>query len=93
MAQKRSLLLGAGAASLLTFLFVQQKPIDSEQHDRVMLALRLLERLDAEVNADLLGSRYDLLRSYDPFVQKLLADVKLAVTEGGRSVSGRRTRD
>jgi signal transduction histidine kinase/DNA-binding response OmpR family regulator len=63
--------LGAGAVSLLTFLFVQQKPVDSGRHDRVLLGFQSLERLDAEVNADLLTSRYDLLRSYDPFVQKL----------------------
>jgi len=69
--QKRSILLVAGAVSLLTFLFVQQHPLDSGQHDRVVLDFQLLERLDAEVNADLLSSRYDLLRSYDPFVKKL----------------------
>lgn len=69
--QKRSILLVAGAVSLLTFLFVQQRPLDSGQHDRVMLDFQLLARLDAEVNADLLASRYDLLRSYDPLVKKL----------------------
>ena len=69
--QKRNILLVSGAVALLTFLFVQQKPVDSERHDRVMLDFQLLARLDAEVNADLLGSRYDLLRSYDPFVKKL----------------------
>ena len=69
--QKRNILLVSGAVALLTFLFVQQKPVDSEQRDRVRLDFQLLERLDAEVNADLLGSRYDLLRSYDPFVKKL----------------------
>ena len=55
----------------MTFLFVQQKPVDSDQHDRVMVDFQLLARLDAEVNADLLGSRFDLLRSYDPFVKKV----------------------
>jgi signal transduction histidine kinase/DNA-binding response OmpR family regulator/HPt (histidine-containing phosphotransfer) domain-containing protein len=69
--QKRNILLVSGVVALLTFLFVQQMPVDSVQHDRVMLDFQLLARLDAEVNADLLGSRYDLMRSYDPFVKKL----------------------
>jgi two-component system, sensor histidine kinase and response regulator len=69
--QKRNILLVGGAVSLLTFLFVQQRPPDSGQHDRVMLDFQSLERLDTEINADLVSSRYDLLRSYDPFVKKL----------------------
>jgi two-component system, sensor histidine kinase and response regulator len=69
--QKRSISIIAGAVSLLTFLFVQQRPPDSGQHDQVMQDFRSLERLDAEIDADLLSSRYDLLRSYDPFVEKI----------------------
>jgi signal transduction histidine kinase/DNA-binding response OmpR family regulator len=69
--QKINISLVAGAVSLLTFLFVQQRPSDSGQHDQVMRDVELLERLDAEIDADLLRSRYDLLRSYDPFVKKL----------------------
>jgi signal transduction histidine kinase/DNA-binding response OmpR family regulator/HPt (histidine-containing phosphotransfer) domain-containing protein len=68
---KRNILLIGGAVSLLTFLFVQQRPPDSGQHDRVVRDFQLLERLDAEMDADLVSSRYDLLRSYDPFVKKL----------------------
>jgi two-component system, sensor histidine kinase and response regulator len=70
-AQKTNLGIAAGAVSLLTFLFVQQRPADEGRHDRVMRDFQLIERLDAEINADLLSSRYDLLRSYDPFVKKL----------------------
>jgi two-component system, sensor histidine kinase and response regulator len=69
--QKRNLSMAVGAVSLLTFLFVQQRPPDSGQHDQAMRDFQLLERLDAEIDADLLRSRYDLLRSYDPFVEKL----------------------
>jgi signal transduction histidine kinase/CheY-like chemotaxis protein/HPt (histidine-containing phosphotransfer) domain-containing protein len=70
-AQKRNVAIVAGAVSLLTFLFVQQRPTDSRQNDLVLRDIQLMERLDAEINADLLSSRYDLLSSYDPFVKKL----------------------
>ena len=70
-AQKTNLGIAAGAVSLLTFLFVQQRPADEGRHDRMMRDFQLIGRLDAEINADLLSSRYDLLRSYDPFVKKL----------------------
>jgi signal transduction histidine kinase/DNA-binding response OmpR family regulator len=63
--------MGAGAALLLTFLFVQQRPVDTGQHDRYLSDLLLMRELDAEINRDLLSSRYGLLSSYDPFVQKL----------------------
>jgi signal transduction histidine kinase/CheY-like chemotaxis protein len=67
----RSIAMGLGAGLLLTFLFVQQRPVDSRQHDRFMHNLQLMKQLDAEVNRDLLNSRFELLSSYDPFVQKL----------------------
>src|SRR5580658_8882718 len=63
--------IGAGAALLLTFLFVQQMPVDPRQHDRFLSDLQRMKQLDAEINRDLLSSRYELLSSYDPFVQKL----------------------
>src|SRR5271169_4309515 len=70
-AAKRNLATGAGAALLLTFLFVQQRPVDSQQHYRFTRDLQLMKQLDAEVNRDLLNSRFELLNSYDPFVQRL----------------------
>ncbi|HEY4742069.1 MAG TPA: DAHL domain-containing protein [Candidatus Acidoferrales bacterium] len=63
--------IGAGSALLLTFLFVQQRPVNPREHNRFTGDLELIKRLDAEVNRDLLDSRYDLLNSYDPFVEKL----------------------
>ena len=63
--------VGVGAALLLTFLFVQQRPVNPGEHDGFVGDLRLLKQLDAEINGDLINSRYELLRSYDPFVQKL----------------------
>jgi len=71
MAQIRSVLIGAGAASLLTFMFIQQRSVDPRQHNRFIGNLLRMKQLDAEINRDLLSSRYELLRSYDPFVQKL----------------------
>jgi hypothetical protein len=70
-AQIRNISIGAGAALLLTFLFVQQRPVDPRQHDRFLGDLQRMKQLDAEINRDLLSSRYELLSSYDPFVQKL----------------------
>jgi signal transduction histidine kinase/DNA-binding response OmpR family regulator len=70
-AQMRNMSIGAGAAVLLTFLFVQQWPVDSREHGRFIRNLQLMKQLDAEINRDLLNSRYELISSYDPFVQKL----------------------
>src|ERR1700690_4443480 len=69
--QIRNKSIGAGAALLLTFLFVQQRPIDIRQHDRFLNDLLVIRQLDAEINRDLFSSRYELLNSYDPFVRKL----------------------
>jgi signal transduction histidine kinase/CheY-like chemotaxis protein len=76
-ASLRNIWIGAGAVLLLTFLFVEQRPVDSRQHDRFTHDLQLMKQLDAEINRDLLNSRFELLSSYDPFVQKL--DQMLAV--------------
>jgi signal transduction histidine kinase/DNA-binding response OmpR family regulator len=68
--QIRNGALGAGAALLLTFLFVQQRPVDPREHNRFLGDLLQMRQLDAEINFELLSSRYELLRSYDPFVHK-----------------------
>jgi signal transduction histidine kinase/CheY-like chemotaxis protein len=67
----KNIAVGAGAALLLTFLFAQQRPVNSRQHERFTHNLELMKQLDAEINRDLLNSRFELLSSYDPFVQKL----------------------
>jgi signal transduction histidine kinase len=67
----RNATLGAGAALLLTFLFVQQRPVDPRQHHRFMHDLNLMTQLDTEISRDLLNSRFELLASYDPFVHRL----------------------
>jgi signal transduction histidine kinase/CheY-like chemotaxis protein/HPt (histidine-containing phosphotransfer) domain-containing protein len=67
----RNISIGVGAASLLTFLFIEQRPANPREHDRYVRNLRSMKQLDAEINADLINSRYELLRSYDPFVQAL----------------------
>jgi signal transduction histidine kinase/CheY-like chemotaxis protein len=67
----RSISMGVGSVVLLTFLFVQQMPVDRRPPDRFIRDLQRLRQLDAEVNRDLLNSRYELFPSYDPFVQKL----------------------
>jgi len=70
-AQLKNASMATAAAVLLTFLFVQQMPIDIRQHDRFLNDLLVIRQLDAEVNRDLFRSQYGLLNSYDPFVQKL----------------------
>ena len=67
----RNIAIGVGSALLLTFLFVQQRPVDPRQHHQFMNDLNLTKQLDTEINRDLLESRFELLASYDPFVQKL----------------------
>jgi signal transduction histidine kinase/CheY-like chemotaxis protein len=69
--QIRSTSIGIGVIVLLTCLFVQQRPVNPQEHDRFMRDLLLMNQLDAETNRDLLNSRYELLSSYDPFVQRL----------------------
>jgi hypothetical protein len=69
--QIRSTSIGVGVILLLTCLFVQQRPVNPQEHDRFMHDLLLINQLDAETNRDLLNSRYELLSSYDPFVQRL----------------------
>jgi signal transduction histidine kinase/DNA-binding response OmpR family regulator len=69
--QIRSTSIGIGVIVLLTCLFVQQRPVNPHEHDRFMRDLLLMNQLDAETNRDLLNSRYELLSSYDPFVQRL----------------------
>ncbi len=67
----RNVGIGAGAALLLTFLFVQQRPVDPRQHHRFMHDLNLMTQLDTEISRDLLNSRFELLASYDPFVHRI----------------------
>jgi signal transduction histidine kinase/DNA-binding response OmpR family regulator len=69
--QIRSASIGIGAILLLTGLFVQQRPVNPQEHDQFTRELLLMNQLDAETNRDLLNSRYELLSSYDPFVQRL----------------------
>jgi signal transduction histidine kinase/DNA-binding response OmpR family regulator len=70
-AQLKNASMATGAALLLTFLFIQQMPIDIRQHDRFLNDLLVIRQLDAEINRDLFRSQYGLLNSYDPFVHKL----------------------
>jgi signal transduction histidine kinase/CheY-like chemotaxis protein len=74
----RNISIGVGAGLLLTFLFIEQRPVSPREHDRFVGDLRLMKQLDAQVNSDLINSRYELLRSYDPFVQTLDAMRKAA---------------
>ncbi len=67
----RNIAVAAGAVFLLTFLFVEQKPVDPLENDRFTDDLQMLKQLDDEIYRDVLDSRYELLKSYDPFVAKL----------------------
>jgi signal transduction histidine kinase/CheY-like chemotaxis protein len=67
----RNISVGALSALLLTFLFVEQRPPDPRQHERFTRDLQLMKQLDSEVGRNLIGSRYGLLNSNDPFVRNL----------------------
>ncbi len=67
----RNVSIAMGAALLLTFLFLQQQGVDARQHEGFASDLQLIRLVDAEINRDLLNSRYELLQSYDPFVRRL----------------------
>jgi PAS domain S-box-containing protein len=68
---KTRIVLGMGAAMLLTFLFFGQHGVDSGQHVRFIDNLQLMKELDAEIDLNLLESRYDIRGSYDLFVRQL----------------------
>jgi len=67
------IVLGLGAALILSFLFVKTRAINFEEHDRFNQELRRLRELDALINQDLLKSRCGLLTYYDPLVNELAA--------------------
>src|ERR1700744_751003 len=67
---KRDIFGGLVVAALLTFLFWQQRSADTPEHNRFIANQQLLKQLDIEIGRDVLRSRYSLLGSYDPFVQK-----------------------
>jgi diguanylate cyclase (GGDEF)-like protein/PAS domain S-box-containing protein len=69
--QLKNASLGPGAALLLTFLFVQQRPVDPGEHNRFTRELQLTKQLDAEINRDVLYYRYELLGSYDSVVRQI----------------------
>ncbi len=69
--QMKNIATAGIAVLLLTFLFVQQQAVNPREHDRFVRNLLLTKQLDAEINRDLLNSRYDLLSSYDPFNRRL----------------------
>jgi signal transduction histidine kinase/DNA-binding response OmpR family regulator len=69
--QKRNLFAGIAVAALLTFLFWQQRSVDTGQHERFIANLQRAKQLDTEVGRDVLRARFGLLGSYDPFVQQM----------------------
>jgi signal transduction histidine kinase/CheY-like chemotaxis protein len=76
--QARNVALGVGVIVVLTFLFVQQRSPDPVRHEQFMADLQHMKLWDAQIDGDLLRSRDELLRSYDPFVQTL-AQMRQAV--------------
>lgn len=65
--------LGVGFSVLLllmTWLFWQSGKVSSNQHNAYLQSLRHIHQADIELNAAVLASYSDLLRNYDPMVQK-----------------------
>jgi signal transduction histidine kinase/CheY-like chemotaxis protein len=67
----KNLATGGAAVLLLTFLFVQQMPVDADGHEKFMVDLNRMKQIGAEIDGDLLRSRYELLGSYDPLVREI----------------------
>ncbi len=68
--------LGIGFSALLllmTWLFWQSGKVSSNQHNAYLQSLRQIHQADIELNAAVLASYSDLLRNYDPMVQKSAA--------------------
>ncbi len=76
-ARFRSLLLGLVTAAVLGFLFINTQSLPQDDHNRAVAELRRLRQLDADLNQQVLESRFGLLTNYDPLVQTILAQNKL----------------
>ena len=59
------------ALLLLSWLYSQSTAIDAENHLTFVSALRGIKQLDANLNQDVLRTRYNLLTHYDLFVRNL----------------------
>ncbi len=56
---------------ILTFLYAKSSSVDAEKKTRVESYLKQLKQLDAEWNVDILKSRMDINKSYDPLTSPL----------------------
>ncbi len=61
----RNIVIGILLASFLTVLFVKSSVIDADIHNRYINDLFLLKELDAQIDKNLLESRYGISSSYD----------------------------
>ena len=76
---------------LLTFLFVQAQGIDQDRHQEILKDLGEINRLDANVEEEILKLRYQLALNYDPInvdmlnLRRLSADLALDMKSIGTS--------
>jgi PAS domain S-box-containing protein len=84
------LLLGAGALAGLTALYVGATAPDIERHRAVTARLHELKQVDAHLRENLLGSRFNLLMSYDPLVADVqrLRDIHDELATAGVEAAG-----
>ncbi|HEY6332686.1 MAG TPA: DAHL domain-containing protein, partial [Blastocatellia bacterium] len=67
----RNCRIAVAVISLLIFLLVKTQGADHDAHHQFNVSLLRLKELDATINQDLLKSRYEMLSSYDPFVNDI----------------------
>lgn len=67
----RHVLMMTISVSILSWLYLQTTAVEPEMHLAFISSIRLIKQLDANLNQDVLRSRYNLLVHYDSFVSTL----------------------
>jgi len=67
----KQLILASIAAVLLSFLYVKTHSADLQIHQHIIEILRQFKQVEAQLNQDILKSRYGSLLHYDPLVSEI----------------------
>lgn len=75
----RQVFLGFGALALLTYLFLNTRAVNTEQHSRLLSGFQSVRQLDSLLTEEVLESRFSLLTNYDVLVE---TEARLKTTLG-----------